>query len=332
MRNINPCYSPEIIAWVLLPPGYFNVWHIGIRIEKTNKLVGFVGAVPCKLRIRDVEKKMAKIKFLCVNRNLRSKQLATTLIREITRRVNSFGIFQAVFIASEGTVLPHISRPIGNCRYWHRSLNLKKLIDLKFSHLNRNMTIQSQMKLLKLPELSNYPIDGFRFMNKEDVPSACKLLNEYLTKFKMVPIFTEEEFYYWFFPGKSWIRALELEKYRSSYTPIWYNLVRGNSNDITDLISFYAMDIDVLVPYEAKIKAAYSFYNATKSHDITELMHNALIIAKGMHFDVFNALDIMENSQVFEKLKFDAGDGKINYHIYNWGCHSMISYDIGLPF
>ena len=311
-------YSPELIAWALLPPGYLKEWHIGIRIEKSNKLVGFVGAVPSNIRIRGVEKKMVKIKFLCVNAKLRSKQLATTLIREITRRVNCQGIFQAVFIAAAGAVLPSLPSPVGNCRYWHRSLNPKKLIQLQFSHLNRNTTIQSQMKLLKMP--INPTINGFRSMLREDVPSACKLLNEYLSKFKMVPVFTEEEFNYWFFP-----------KIPPEGEYLLYNLVRGNSNDITDLISFYALNFTVLShSTKSTIKAAYSFYNASKSHTITELMNNALIIAKKFDFDVFNALDIMENSQVFEKLKFDAGDGTLKYYIYNWGCHSMISYDIGL--
>jgi len=39
-------------------------------------------------------------------------------------------------------------------RYWHRSLNPRKLIDVKFSHLSRNMTMQRTLKLYKLPEVS----------------------------------------------------------------------------------------------------------------------------------------------------------------------------------
>lgn len=39
-------------------------------------------------------------------------------------------------------------------RYWHRSLNPRKLIEVKFSHLSRNMTMQRTMKLYRLPEAS----------------------------------------------------------------------------------------------------------------------------------------------------------------------------------
>ena len=55
---------------------------------------------------------MVEINFLCVHKKLRAKRLAPVLIREITRRVNCKGIFQAVYTA--GVVLP---KPVGTCRY-----------------------------------------------------------------------------------------------------------------------------------------------------------------------------------------------------------------------
>jgi hypothetical protein len=55
-----------------------------------------------------------------------SKRLAPVLIKEITRRVNLTNTWQAVYTA--GVVLP---RPVGRCRYWHRSLNPKKLIEVR---------------------------------------------------------------------------------------------------------------------------------------------------------------------------------------------------------
>lgn len=51
-------------------------------------------------------------------------------MQEITRRVNLQDIWQAAYTA--GVVLP---KPVSVCRYWHRSLNPKKLIDVGFSAL-----------------------------------------------------------------------------------------------------------------------------------------------------------------------------------------------------
>ena len=113
-------YSPEFLRWALMPPGYLKEWHAGVRVAKTSKLVGFISAVPAKIRIMELERKMVEINFLCVHKKLRAKRLAPVLIREITRRVNRQGTFQAVYTA--GVVLP---KPVATCRYWHRSLNVK---------------------------------------------------------------------------------------------------------------------------------------------------------------------------------------------------------------
>jgi hypothetical protein len=42
-----------------------------------------------------------------------------------------------------------------------------------------------------------------------------------------------------------------------------------------------------------------------------------------MGFDVFNALDLMENKEFLEKLKFGIGDGNLQYYLYNWKCPTM---------
>ncbi len=92
---------------------------------------------------------MVEINFLCVHKKLRSKRVAPVLIKEITRRVNKESIFQAVYTA--GVLIP---KPISVCRYWHRSLNPKKLVDVQFSSLHRHMTLQRMIRLFRLPDVS----------------------------------------------------------------------------------------------------------------------------------------------------------------------------------
>jgi len=130
--------------------------------------------------------------------------VAPVLIREITRRVNMVGIFQAVYTA--GVVLP---KPITTCRYWHRSLNPKKLIETKFSHLTRNMTLQRTVKLYKLPTETKSPL---RPMIKADIPQAQELLAKYLQKFKLRPEFTVDDFEHWFLPRPGIIDSFVVER------------------------------------------------------------------------------------------------------------------------
>lgn len=61
-----------------------------------------------------------------------------------------------------------------------------------------------------------------------------------------------------------------------------------------------------------------------------DLIGDALVLAKKANFDVFNALDLMDNSEFLEKLKFGIGDGNLQYYLYNWRCPTMQPKDVGL--
>lgn len=105
-----------------------------------------------------------------------------------------------------GVVLP---RPVASCRYWHRSLNPKKLIEVKFSHLGKNMTMQRTLKLYKLPELPQ--VKGFRKLVPKDAKECHKLLSEYLKKFDLAPVFKLDEFRHWFLPQDNIIDSFIVE-------------------------------------------------------------------------------------------------------------------------
>ena len=44
-------YSPEFLRWALLPPGFLQEWHVGVRAKKSKKMVGFISAVPASISI-----------------------------------------------------------------------------------------------------------------------------------------------------------------------------------------------------------------------------------------------------------------------------------------
>ena len=58
---------------------------------------------------------------------------------------------------------------------------------------------------------------------------------------------------------------------------------------------------------------------------LTELMKYALVQAKDLGFDVFNALDIMENVEFLDELKFAPGDGSLHYYLYNWHIEGRVT-------
>uniref|UniRef100_A0A914Q6N8 Glycylpeptide N-tetradecanoyltransferase n=1 Tax=Panagrolaimus davidi TaxID=227884 RepID=A0A914Q6N8_9BILA len=301
-------YSPELLQWILMPPGWQKFWHLGIRIDGSNKLIGFLGAYPAHIQVYEKDVKCIEYNFLCVHQEFRSIGLCPLLIQEIIRRANLKGIFQATFTA--GIIIP---KPIASCRYWHRSLNPKKLIETRFSSLKPKMTME---KTIEHYNISKAPLQNIIPLQEIHVKSAYKLLMNHLKNYKLYPLFTEAEFKHHLLPRKNVIYS--------------YVLVDEKEN-VTDLCSFYNLPITVLNhSIHKEIKAAYSYYNVATTISFKDLLHNALIMAKKANFDGFNALDIMKNDpSILKDLKFLMADGFLQYYLYNWKCPDLSRNEIG---
>jgi glycylpeptide N-tetradecanoyltransferase len=66
--------------------------------------------------------------------------------------------------------------------------------------------------------------------------------------------------------------------------------------------------------------------------DLAQLLQDALIAAAAKGYDVFNALDLLENGPLLRELKFGIGDGSLQYYLYNWrlGGAPLPPRDVGL--
>lgn len=302
-------YSHDFLKWALTPPGYLKAFHLGVRSSSKGSLVAFISAVPATVRSYEKNFPSVEINFLCVHKKLRSKRLAPVLIKEITRRVNLTGVFQAVYTA--GIVLPG---PVSSCRYYHRTLNPKKLVEVGFTCVPPKMTMARFCKNYKVPGETS--IAGLRPMEEKDVESACKLLKKHLDQFQLVIEFSVEDFQHWFMPRKDVITT---------------HVVTKEDGEVTDMISYYHLHSSIQNnDQHSHLRAAYSFYNVATSVDLEDLMRNALILAKQEDMDVFNALEQMKNKDFFDALKFGKGDGMLQYYLYNWCCPTMEPKDVGI--
>jgi len=303
-------YSKQFLEWALTPPGYTNDLLLGVRASASKKLVAFISAVPANVKVQATSNlDVVEINFLCVHKKLRSKRLAPVLIKEITRRVNQKGVFQAVYTA--GVVLP---TPVASARYYHRSLNPKKLVSVGFSRTNPRMTMARMQKLYKVADTTKH---AFIDMTEEHVDGVHKLLTKYLeSKFSLHANFTKEEIAHWLLP-------------RTGVINTYVVVDEDDKTNVTDMVSFYHLPSTILNKDET-LYAAYSYYNVATSMTLSELMRDALILANATGIDVFNALNLMENETFLEELKFGKGDGNLQYYVYNWSAPSMKSAEIGL--
>lgn len=179
-----------------MAPGWHRRYHVGVRASQSRKLVAFISAIPCRLRVRDKTIICSEVNFLCVHKKLRGKRLAPVLIKEITRISNLEGVWQGLFTA--GIVLP---KPVSTCRYFHRSINWQKLNECGFSPLPAGSKPQYQIRKYALPEKT--ATKGLRAMKEADVPAVQKLMKRYLDRFDMAPEFSEDELRHWLIPKQN---------------------------------------------------------------------------------------------------------------------------------
>ena len=262
-------YSAEFLRWSLTLPEYRKDWHVGVRVEKTGKLMASITGVPARVSVRGAEREMVEINVLCVHKKLREKRLAPVLIKEITRRVNLTGRWQAVYTA--GTVVP---TPVARTQYYHRNLQVEKLIDIQFSYLPRGKKMADHVKELSIPAA---PKHTFRPMKEADVAQVTALLNTYLsTHCQIHQVFEEGEVRHLLLPRdkviESWVAVGD-----------W-----GKGCKITDFLSFYYLPSTVMKHSKYKnLSAVYSYYNVATTMTNAELMLDALVLAKKGGADVF---------------------------------------------
>lgn len=251
---------------------------------------------------------MVQVKFLCVHKKLRLKRMTPVLIRELTRRVNQQGIYQAVYTA--GIVLP---TPLSSCRYWNRPLNPRKLTEVSYPGLRQTMNLQRAVKLNRLPEVTKTP--GLRPMTEEDVAGIHSLLQANMQKFHLSSILSLQEVKHWLMPRENVIDTY---------------VVEGDDGTLTDVVSFYSISSRVLNhPVHTGLRAAHLLYVACTATDPADLMEDTLVLAKSKGFDIFSALDVMDNKSFLEKLKFSINDMSLHYYLYNWMCVNMSPDKVG---
>ena len=152
-------------------------------------------------------------------------------------------------------------------------------------------------------------------MIEEDVPQVTIMLNNYLSARRVRIQFNEEEVRHFFLPREEVI----------------YTYVDCTDNQVTDVFSFYYLPSQILNhPKHRLLKVAYSFYNVSNTGRFKAGMIELLRKAKEMEMDVFNALDVMENKDVFEELKFGIGDGQLYFYLYNWRMKDVKPEQVGI--
>jgi glycylpeptide N-tetradecanoyltransferase len=180
------------------------------------------------------------------------------MIKEISRRVAHRNVYAALY-----TIAYEITHPVSTSTFWHRALRPKKLVEAGFMALGPRMTMARLERLYRVHPTLKTP--GLRQLTLADVPSACALVNSYLTRLDFSVIFSEEEFRHVFISRDHVIQT---------------HVLCNPSGAVTDLVSFFMVKSKVLNnPKHDSINVAYSFYHVATTCLLTELIEDALALA-----------------------------------------------------
>jgi len=206
---------------------------------------------------------------------------------------------------------------VSKCQYWHRLIHPKKLIQVGFSSLSPRMNMARTIRLYKVPTETTIP--GFRTMQRTDIETVTKLYNAYQSKFKIWIEMSHDEVCHRMLPRDGIIHSYVVEEQKKT------------SGKVTDFCSFYHLPLQVLNHETHKVvDVAYLYYSVANTVPLKDLVYNALICASNLGYDVLNCLDIMDHDSFIKELKFQPGDGSLQYYVYNYAYPKINANQMGI--
>ena len=302
-------YTSEFLKWNYVNKKYTPKLTIGIKLKTNNLLVGFIGGKKVKIQINRNILEMIEVNFLCVHSLLRKKGYAEKLIKELERRSLAEEYKHSIFCSTK-----EIGKSIFTAEYYHRALNVKKLVDTDFSKIEGNITMDDLERTYELKEKNINK--NFRELEPRHLESAYKKFNEYNKRYFIHPVIDLEEFKELFYDNEV-VKTYVIENFQ-------------NNEEIIDMISYFKLK---RVTKDNKfINEGYLYYYTSTIETSFLLIKDMMISAKREGIDLITGSDIMENSRPFANLNFVKVSKKLNYYLLNWRCNSFKKTQIGKIF
>ena len=158
------------LQWLMSHPLFDANFLFGVRMLYNNELVSVAYSTPCHINVGGRQIRMIQLRYIGVEHG-QSTQLYNAVIKEIMRRANLIGIYQATI----DQFSPMIVKPVAIFNGWY--------CFSQFASLTYNS-----------PRTS-----GLRKMKPADVPKAFALTNQYVSQFEIGQFFkSKNEFSHYF--------------------------------------------------------------------------------------------------------------------------------------
>ena len=304
--NVGLDYSKESLKWYLDNPKNFKDMFLFVKYK--NKVVGSIIGIPINVSIFNTIDTVIDTSFLCINKTIRNKSLASIMIKELLRRMYNNKVKYGYYTSP--LILPNA---LTKSTYYHKIINIKKMLDIDFISKPESISSKAFEKLFKINEIKSTNI---RKLTVNDIDKCMNLYNNHYKKYKIYQIFSKEEFKYKFIPVENVIDTFVLEE----------------NNDIICMVSIFYLKSRIFnnSKYKDYNIAQVYHYCYTDTKIFNKFFNDVFIFMKEKQIDVINWIEQMSNKIFLDKLNFKCGTGELYYHFWNKKCQPITNNDIGL--
>jgi len=283
-------YSKDLIRWILGVP-VKGQHYIGIKNMKMQ-LVALVTAIPITLFMKGRDVDTYKVTFLCIDEKYRKSGLSYSLFGELKRRIINDGKSHCVFTTSFLMAMPFC-----RCQYYHKPINVKKLLQCGFISLKKNVKPSMLHRLYRINNQDTLKTGELEEVTNENVVNAYDFYNTN-NKFYVTQKFTLDEFKHYFASG------------------IVKSFINRKDGIISDFVSYYMLPSRIIEENNT-IDTAYLFYSVfTSPEKIIKKIINTICLSSGC--DVLNLTNTNYfTEKLLKDLKCKLGTGQIYYYFYN---------------
>lgn len=301
------------LRWLLSAPGMRYGWAVSLRLD--GRLVGFAAALPMSLRIDGERVDAVEVTYLCVHREQRGRKLTGLLLRELARRVAAAGVQHAVYTTANAA----LPRAVGRARFHHWPLRPRRLIASGFVELEPLFEGLYAARFA-LPRRTRTV--GLRPLRARDLPEAAALVNRLHSAARLGRQFgSAAELGHCALPRRGLVAAYVVECPQSGRVLALLSFALSEARPrAAGARSAWRRALAARGVAPRPIRAAtLQLLAADEGVDAAQLLADALVLACRCGCDVLTALDTFQAARLLRPLRFEEGDGRLHFHLYNYG-------------
>ena len=290
-------YIHEFIKLAICSPKWELGLNLGLKFNRSRKINGFISSNFRKIIVENTFLLCSEINLLCLHKKLRKKIFVQELIKEITRRLNCFGIINAIYTTGLTFLKSFLTTS-----YFYLPLNSMDLCHLyqtpveKYSPEKKKLSIKKEAETLKF----------------------LKNMKKFFKKKKVYKHFNLEDFIHW-------IRFIGGFKFT-------FSTKSSLLDKKISVMSFYCLPCKTIRSRKpCYFYDAYFYYGIQlKKNEI--FIREIINICKQMGFDMLYILEGSYSNEILLNLKFKQSSSQINFYMVGNKSEQIVPLENGLIF